>query len=163
MKSSFFSLKILTRTALLLALTLVLQGFRFPAFITGPLVNFMLIISTIIVGTGSGVIIGLITPWIALLAGILPGPLAPAIPFIMIGNGVFCLLFGLLHRDNWRYSVLGVSVGALAKFLIIAGAAQFVLSLPGPITQVLLFPQLVNALIGGFIALGVGRYLKKIL
>ena len=160
MKNYPFSVKNLTRTALLLALTLAIQGFRLPPFMTGPLVNFMLILSTIIVGTAGGIIIGSISPWIALMVGILPAPLAPAVPFIMLGNAVYCLLFGLLH-DGRRW--LGVGAASLAKFLLIAGAVQFVLSLPTPVTQLLMIPQLINALVGGAAALVAATYLQRLL
>lgn len=153
-KNSFFSTTLLTRTALLLALTLTIQAFRLPPAATGPLVNFMLALSVMMVGTAGGVLIGFITPWIALSAGILPAPLAPAIPFIMAGNVVFCLLIGVFPRRVWLLS-LGVVLGAVFKFAVIGGAVTYVLSLPPVLSQALMFPQLTNALLGGFVAVGV--------
>lgn len=155
-------IRTLTRLALLLALTLAIQAFRLPAVVTGPLVNFMLILTTILVGTMGGVFVGLITPWIALLAGILAAPLAPAVPFIMAGNAVYCLISGLLMKTKtglW----LAVIPASMVKFFVIGGAAAYLLELPAPLTQVLLFPQLINALIGGAAAAAVGFYLVKIL
>lgn len=163
MKTSFLiSVKTLARTAMLLALTLAIQGFGFPPAITGPLVNFMLILSTILAGTAGGVVIGSVTPWIALIVGILPVPLAPAVPFIMLGNAAYCLLFGLLYRAGALRRWLGVIAASLAKFIIIAGAVQLLLALPAPLVQVLMFPQLINALAGGIAALGAGIYLQRI-
>lgn len=155
-------IKMITRTALLLALTLVVQSFRFPPFVTGPLVNFMLILSTIMVGTAGGVFIGFLTPWAALLVGILPAPLAPVVPFIMFGNAFYCLLYGWLGGAGGR-KWLGIGVASFAKFAVIGSAAQFILALPAPLVQILLFPQLLNALIGGVFAIGVGHHLKKVL
>lgn len=149
----------LTRTALLLALTLAIQAFRFPPVVTGPLVNFMLALSVMLVGTGGGMLIGFITPWIALVAGILPAPLAPAVPFIMIGNAVFCLLIGAFAR-NVRLRLAGVMLGAVGKFAVIGGAVSRVLTLPAPLAQALLFPQLTNALIGGYLAVSVAYTLR---
>ena len=42
-------------------------------------------------------------------------------------------------------------------------SASYLLELPAPLTQVLLFPQLINALIGGAAAAAVGFYLARIL
>lgn len=155
------NVKFLTRTALLLALTLALQGFRLPTFLTGPSVNFLLALATLWAGTASGVIIGLLTPWAALLLGILPAPLAPAIPFIMLGNVFYAFLIGVLYRLVPAKSgqIAGVAVGSLVKFFIIAGAASYILSLPPPLTGVLLFPQLYNALLGGLPAVFISAYI----
>lgn len=142
-------LKMLTRTALLLALTLAVQGLRMPPVFTGPIVNFMLILTTALVGIGRGTLIGLFTPWIALITGIIPAPLAPAIPFIMTGNGIYCIFFGLGHKRFRGGSWFGLVVGSLLKFAIIAGAAGYLLALPSPVVEVLLVPQLINALTGG--------------
>jgi hypothetical protein len=148
------NIKFLTRTALLLALTLALQGLRLPAFLTGPAVNLLLALAVFWVGASSGIIIGLFTPWAALLLGILPAPLAPAVPFIMVGNAVYSLIIGLLYGSlpSRGGQIAGVAAGAAAKFAVIAGAASFVLTLPPPLAGVLLFPQLYNALIGGLLA-----------
>lgn len=146
--------RFLTRTALLLALTLALQGLRLPTFLTGPSVNLLLALAVFWAGAPSGIIIGLLTPWAALLLGILPAPLAPAVPFIMIGNAVYSFLIGLLYGyfSSRRGQIAGVIAGSAAKFAVIAGAASFILTLPPPLTGVLLFPQLYNALIGGLLA-----------
>jgi len=71
-----------TQTAMFFALTLLVQAFGFPQMLTGPLVNAFLLLSTIFSGILSGIIIGLFTPWVALLRGILPAPLGPMVPFI---------------------------------------------------------------------------------
>lgn len=148
------NINFLTRTALFLALTLALQGFRLPPFLTGPSVNFLLALTTLWVGIASGVIIGLLTPWAALLLGILPAPLAPGIPFIMIGNAFYTFFIGFLYRyiPTRAGQIAGVAAGATAKFIIIAGAASYILTLPSPLTGVLLLPQFYNALIGGLLA-----------
>lgn len=151
--------KELTRGALLLALTLAIQAFGFPPVVTGPLVNLMLALAVLLVGRAAGTLIGFVTPWVALAAGILPAPLAPAIPFIMLGNVVYCLLIGVFSgRGVWH--VVGVAAGALVKFAVIAGAASYLLTLPGPMTKALLFPQLVNALTGGLAAVSIAYALR---
>jgi len=62
------SVQFITRTAILLALTMIFQSFRAPQLVTGTLVNGMLLISAGYVGMWSGVIIGLFTPvWLFFL------------------------------------------------------------------------------------------------
>lgn len=157
------SAKMLTRIALLLALTLVIQTLRLPPPLTGPLVNMALILATALTGTAGGVGIGLITPWAALLLGIIPSLLAPAVPFIMAGNALYCFFFGLFKDKGRFYPVFGLAAGSLLKFMVIAGAARHLLSLPAPVAEVLLLPQLFNALIGGAIAWPVASKLKEII
>jgi hypothetical protein len=153
----------LTRIALLLALTLAVQSLRLPPLLTGPLVNFSLILSTALAGTSAGAVIGLITPGAALLMGIIPPLLAPAIPFIMVGNFVFCLLYGLLRHSGKTGAAIGLVLGALLKFAVIAGAARFLLRVPFPVSETLVLPQLFNALLGGAVALLVSYSLRRAL
>ncbi|NLA04181.1 MAG: ECF transporter S component, partial [Firmicutes bacterium] len=136
------SLQQLTRLALLLALTLSVQSLRLPTPVTGPLVNLMLILSTAVIGTAGGVSIGLLTPWAALLLGIIAPVLAPAIPFIMLGNAVYCFCYGALAGKIKGGPWIGIILGAALKFTIIAGAARYLLTLPPPAAAALLLPQL---------------------
>jgi uncharacterized membrane protein len=66
MQKNKISTRTLTRTALLLALTIAIQYLALPAPVTGPMVNFMLALSVLLVGTAAGVFVGSVTPWIAL-------------------------------------------------------------------------------------------------
>jgi ABC-type Co2+ transport system permease subunit len=50
----------ITRTAILMALTLVIQMMNLPQYATGPLVNTMLYVAAVFVGVWGGVAIGLI-------------------------------------------------------------------------------------------------------
>ena len=61
-----FSVRWLTRTAILLAITLAFQMLGFPQMVTGPAVNAMLLLSGTYVGGIGAVIIGMLTPLIAL-------------------------------------------------------------------------------------------------
>lgn len=153
----------LTRLALLLALTLSVQYLRLPTPVTGPLVNLMLILSTAVIGTTGGVGIGLLTPWAALLLGIISPVLAPAIPFIMAGNAVYCFCYGALAEKIKGGPLIGIILGAVLKFAVIAGAVRYLLTLPAPAAGALLLPQLFNALIGGGAALPLAYYLGRIL
>lgn len=158
-----FSVRQLTRIAMLLALTLSVQLLRLPAPVTGPLVNAMLILSTAVAGTAGGVGIGLLTPWVALLLGIIAPVLTPAIPFIMAGNALYCSCYGALAEKIKGGSWIGMILGAALKFALIGGAARYLLALPPPAAGALLLPQLLNALIGGAAALPLAQYLRRFL
>ncbi len=158
-----FSVQQLTRLALLLALTLSVQYLRLPTPVTGPLVNLMLIVSTAVIGTAGGATVGLLTPWAALLLGIIPPVLAPAIPFIMSGNALYCFSYGMLTGKVKGGSWTGIVLGSVLKFAVIAGPVRYLLPLPPPAAAALLLPQLINALAGGAVALPVVHYLRRIL
>lgn len=143
-------IKLITRTALLLALTIAFQSLKFGQFFTGPLVNAVLLISAYTVGWPSGVIIGAATPWIALLVGILKAALAPAIPFIMLGNALLVIVFYFLKPLN---SYLAVLVSAFIKFGVLYIATMYILHLNPAVSSALQFPQLITAMVGGFLAL----------
>lgn len=151
-------IRYLTRTALLLALTLVIQMMGFQQLITGSLVNLFLFLAVLIVGIAGGVVIGSLTPIIALSRGILPPPLAPMIPFIIVGNISLVIIFGLLKKVN-KY--LAVIVAAIVKFLILASAVRFFINVKPPIAQAMQFPQLLTALAGGILVLVIAKLLEN--
>ncbi len=149
--------KWLTKTALLLALTLVFQMIGFPQPVTGPLINMMLFISATISGLLGGILIGALTPWIAFVRGILPAPLAPMIPFIMAGNAVLVVSYFGLKRVN---QYLAVIVASVIKFAVLALAVNFLVEVPEQIAAMMQLPQLLTALAGGVLALVLLRLLE---
>jgi hypothetical protein len=148
----------ITRTAILMALTLVIQMMGMPQYATGPLVNTMLYIASVFVGILGGVAIGLITPVIAFWRGILPAPLGPMIPFIAIGNAVLVVVYGLVGKRNKYVAVVAASV---IKYLALAGAVRFVVAVPPKIAQMMQLPQLITALAGGAIAILLSEILVR--
>lgn len=151
-------------TALFIALTIAIQMLGFPQPVTGPLVNCMLLLSALFAGPISGILVGLVTPWIAFLRGILMAPLAPMIPFIMLGNGVYVLCFYLCRKFLGKKvlgSAVGIATGAVVKFLILSGAVQFVVTVPDKIAKAMQFPQLLTALAGGAIAVIAARLIAR--
>ena len=148
----------ISRTALLLAIALVFQMGGFPQLVTGPLVNTVLYVAAMIVGWQGGILIGIFTPVIASLRGILPPPLTPLIPFIALGNALLVFLFFWLKNKN---RIIGIIVASMVKFLLLTNAVKFLVQVPPSIANMMSFPQLVNALIGGIIALLIMQVLKK--
>ena len=147
-----------TRTAILLALTLVIQMIGMPQYATGPLVNTMLYLASIFVGIWGGVAIGLITPIIAFWRGILPAPLGPMIPFIALGNAVLVILYGLLEKRNKYVAII---VASVVKYLVLSAAVRFLVAVPPKIAQMMQVPQLITALVGGAIAIVLSEILIR--
>ncbi len=151
-------LRWLTRTSILLALTLAVQMLGLGQWVTGPAVNAMLIISAAFTGVGGAVIIGALTPLIAFLRGILPAPLGPIIPFIMLGNAVLVISYAVSKRvinSSLPGSITGVIIGSILKFLVLSTAVRFIVEVPPPVAQIMQVPQLFTALIGGIIAIAI--------
>lgn len=149
--SSKFDVKFITRTAVLLAITIVIQFIKMPQLITGSIVNAMLITSGGIIGVWSGISIGLLTPIIAFIVGLMGFPIL--IPFIMIGNAIYVYFF-LLIKNN----IIGMIIGAIIKFLWLALSVKYLLQwfnikVQLKIIQAFTLPQLFTAIIGGIIGL----------
>ena len=98
---------------MLVSLGLLVPALGLPQPVTGPVVNALLIIAVETTGVGAAMLVGMVTPLNALLAGVLPLPLMVMIPFIALGNALFVGIFGALRTRNYW---LGVGVAAVAKF-----------------------------------------------
>ncbi|KPJ55113.1 hypothetical protein AMJ47_01145 [Parcubacteria bacterium DG_72] len=124
-------------------------------FITGPIVNAVLYISTATLGIGAGVLIGFLPSMISAWAGLLPIPLLPMIPYIIMGNAILVLTFGVLRKKNFW---LGVGLASVLKFMFLFLSSSFIINffiktaLPKPIIAMMAWPQLITALAGGIIA-----------
>jgi hypothetical protein len=167
--------KIETKTIIgtsLVAATILFPTFIHNQLITGPIINALLIVSTLMLGTSASLTLGLIPSLIALSRGLLPVVLAPAVPFIMASNAIYILIFakfikkGEITNKNFA---LGVTVSSIAKFSFLTGASQLILPKllsSAEITQKAAFmlsvPQLITALIGGIIAFLIYKGIKKI-
>ncbi len=163
------AMTILTRTAVLLALALVFQiGFiQFAQPAVGPLVNMTLLIAAVVVGSTPAIIIGCLTPLMAFLLGIMP--LLPVVPFIMVGNAILILSFNLTRNVFRKYGdIIGVIVAALLKFAFLAISIRyfvtyFIEKVPPKMVTAFTIPQLYTALIGGFLAIVIVKYLSNVL
>ncbi|MFA6942047.1 MAG: ECF transporter S component [Clostridiaceae bacterium] len=164
----------LVRSGLLLAIAVVMifVGKNVPAinqFLAGPGVNAVLLLTAYICGTYYGIGVGLLTPLIALLVGQLPSAFAPFVPFIMIGNAIYVLLFGLLKDRVKLGKYAGMISGSVLKFIFLYLSASqlvtlFSLNIPKKMLSKLAvmmgLPQLITALIGGIIAIAIIEILR---
>jgi len=133
--------------------------------ITGPLVNAMLFLATIFLGARSAILIGLTPSLVSISTGLLPLPLAPMIPFIMVGNTLLILSFDLLRKKNYWLGMLSASA---IKFLFLFSMASIVTSLilkdaiAVQAAKMLGLPQLLTALAGGILAYLFLKVIKKV-
>jgi len=136
--------------ALFLAISIVAPFIR-QQFITGPIVNAVLFISTAVLGIGAGILLSFLPSMISAFAGLLPLPLLPMIPYIIMGNAILVLTFGVLRKKNFW---VGAISAAFLKFVFLFLSSSFVISwfiknpLPQKIIAMMTWPQLITALLG---------------
>jgi len=118
----------------------------------------VLYLAAMVIGWQGGIIIGISTPVIAAMRGILPPPLTPLIPFIALGNAMLVIVFFLLKSKN---KIAGIMIASVVKFLVLVSAVKLLVQVPPAIAQMMSFPQLVTALAGGFIALLIMNIFKR--
>lgn len=165
MDNSKKSLLLITKTALLIALLIVFQltTAYFGQFVTGSLVNLILIIAAFSVGLFGGLAVAVISPLIAFLFGIGPA-FIQIVPFIMLANAAIVTVVYLVagKKQTLERSAAGVIGGAVLKFLILwIGVSKVLLPfIPGLkekqitlISAAFSWPQLVTACIGGALAI----------
>lgn len=133
--------------------------------ITGPIVNAALFISVMLLGTQNAILVGLIPSTIALSVGLLPAILAPMIPFIIISNTILVLVFSYLREKNYW---AGIIFASLLKFIFLFATSSIVINLllkktiAQKVAMMMSWPQLLTALVGGFIAYLFLKGIKKI-
>lgn len=162
-------IKFITTIGLLMALTIVFQVLSkviplgaFSNFITGSLVNMCLIISASVTGILGGSIIGILTPFIALLTGS-PVPIV-FIPLISLCNFSLILSFSLLKKRK----IINIVIPAIIKTSLLYLSINIMISLmefaPKKAKMLLYlfgWPQFITAIIGGIIATIVLNRLKN--
>lgn len=132
--------------------------------ITGPVVNATLFISTVIIGTEMGVLVGLIPSVIALSVGTLPAALAPMAPYIMISNTILIFTFNYFRKKNFW---LAVASASFLKFIFLFATSAVVIDLilkkelATSVSAMMSYPQLLTALAGGILAYLFLRIYKK--
>ena len=170
----------LTQTALMLALLIALQWITKPLgqIVTGTCVNAVLAVTCLLIGNGSAMIVGLLSPIFAFLLGIAPNLIA--VPAIMAGNAVFVnLLQEAGKSEKLLKKAINLLLAALSKFVvlymlmvvIVCGSLSDLLLATGVLKEPMLkvlpatfsWPQLVTALAGGAIALFIVPPIKKAL
>lgn len=154
-------------TAVMLALLIALQVATkaMGQIVTGSCVNFILVMTMLLCGLSSSVVVALLSPIFAFLLGIGPA-FIPLVPCIMAGNLTIVLVTALLkkrildEKSGTVTELLCVWAGAVLKFIVLFVLVVMIvlpgLGLPEAKVSVLAssftWPQLVTALIGGSVA-----------
>ncbi|MHB1357705.1 MAG: ECF transporter S component [Anaerolineae bacterium] len=149
------------------ALALAIQSFGWPQAVTGVLINALLLTTAMWLGLPQAILLGMVTPLGAALRGVLPLPMVVMIPFVALGNAVLVSVFMVLRNRNRAWALVA---GAVAKFVLlygsvtvlqlapltlVTGTASSAVAIPAALAQMMSWPQLATALVGGMLALGV--------
>ncbi len=165
-------IRLITRTAVLLALVVVIQiaGRSLPNnnFIVGPLVNMCLLIATMTAGISGGITIAILSPFTSLINNNAPiaAALLPFAPIIALANIVFVFIFYILYNKN-KYA--GLAAAAVLKFGVLFMGIRLFLNLfdfpkfTKKLLELFSWPQLLTALIGGIVAIPVIYAVNKAL
>ncbi|MDN0046295.1 hypothetical protein CJ260_09850 [Megasphaera sp. ASD88] len=163
--------KRITRTGLLLAATLILQGLRLfipippqvSMFVIGSLVNACLVLAVWSVGRKSGLVVACVTPVFAWLEGMLP--FLPFIFPVAAGNCAFVFAVDGLRR----FRAAGLAGAALCKAAVVYGSfyvlfsyVEFPAAVRHMILLVMSWPQIVTAAAGGVLAYVIAKRLPRL-
>jgi len=163
-----------SRLIVFMALTFIIQWLGLPQPFTGPLINMMLLMTTLFINPLAGILLGVLTPVSAAIRGQLPSFLIPMIPFIAVANAIYILSYSriaamfavtrpLISIAGWA----GLVVGSVLKFGFLFLAARFLLpllvsaTLPQAFIAMMSTPQLITALAGGALAFFLYEMLQR--
>lgn len=167
---SCVNVKALVQFIGLAGIAMFLPFFIHLQFITGPIVNAILILILFLAGVRSALVAALVPSLMALAGGLLPAILAPAVPFIMIGNAIFVLTVDFFYRLRMNAAGYwnGVMIGAILKFSFLHLSVGWITKLllkhdmAAAVAKMMSWPQFATAFAGGMIAFAVLKWLKRI-
>ncbi|HET8604752.1 MAG TPA: hypothetical protein VFM09_12545 [Marmoricola sp.] len=153
--------------ALLLGASVLAPLLGLPQLFTGSIVNAALLIATVVLGPRAAISIGILPSLFAVMSGQLPGPLAPLVPLIMLGNALLVVVFHALRSRGYWVGAVTAAVAKAGWLFVTAGVLVAAAGLlPQPVVAVALtmmgWPQLVTALAGGLIAFAVLRPARRL-
>lgn len=140
-------------------------------WLTGPMVNALLIVALLLIGIRSAFLLCLVPSLMALAGGLLPPILAPVVPFIMISNVLFVLTIDYFYKnakDAIKGYWLGVIFGSSLKYLFLFLNTNLIMSLvlkkelAAKVAMMMSWTQLATALAGGVIAFVFLKVIKRI-
>ena len=122
--------------------------------VTGTIVNALLLGSVILFGFGGALSLCFIPSIVSLFFVLLPGVMAPMVPFIIMGNILLIWVFDSLRKKNF---FLGLIPGALLKFSFLFLTSTYLIhffiqqAVVSKIAVMMSWPQLITALLGGVV------------
>ena len=133
--------------------------------VVGPIVNALLYIAVIFLGVRYALLVCIFPSIISLSTGLLPVVLAPMIPFIILSNIILVIVFAYFkEKDYW----VAVIIASILKFLFIFAASRVIIdnflppNIAPAIANMMSWPQLFTALLGGVIAYAFLKFIKKV-
>ena len=149
----------------------VLPFFIHIQWMTGPIINAILILVLFLVGRKAAVVTCVIPSLMALFGGLIPPLLAPVIPFIMVGNIIFVLTIDYFYnnaKNNLNGYFLGSFIGATLKaffiffnmILIVKVLMKNEVAMKIVLSMGVL--QFFTAVVGGMLAFIALKWLKRI-
>ncbi|HET8560491.1 MAG TPA: hypothetical protein VFL69_08250 [Marmoricola sp.] len=153
--------------AVLLGASVLAPMLGLPQLLTGTIVNAALLIATVVLGPRAAVSVGILPSLFAVMSGQLPTPLAPLVPFIMIGNALLVVVFWAARRRGYW---VGAATAAVVKSCWLLATAHLLVAttdlLPAPVVPLALtmmgWSQLATALAGGAVAFAVLRSARRL-
>jgi hypothetical protein len=127
-------------------------------WITGTIVNALLFLAVWRLGIVNAMLIAALPSSVALMRGLLPAPMAILIPYIIISNLAMIFIFYAIKK----YPLAGIISASLIKFTFLFAITSFFFKLASPFVIMMQWPQLITALAGGLIAVGVIKWQKPL-
>ena len=154
-----------TRLFLLLFFTIaIVPLFIHAQWITGTIVNAILIFTCLKIGFRHALFLAFIPSMAALSTGLLPLAISPLIPFVVTANIILLLVFHLLSRLNF---ITKLVVAAFLKFQFLYWSTHFLVQyflsdmLIPSVMFLMGWHQFVTAMLGGIIAFSVMKGLSS--
>lgn len=99
---------------IMLALIVALQATNLPNFITGIIVNGIIVFILLNIGLKSALVIGLLSPLFGFFTGHVPVFMYPVLPMIALGNNLFVIvLHRIVNSSIWLKMFLPAFIKAL--------------------------------------------------
>lgn len=126
--------------------------------VTGTIVNSLLFIAAYRLPLANALMIAILPSSVALMRGLLPAPMAMLIPFIIISNTVLISTFSVLKRTP----LVGILTASVAKFALLYLSIWIVgQQLNSQLVAMFQWPQLITAMLGGFVFLNLLKFFQK--
>lgn len=123
-------------------------------WLTGTLVNGILFFAAWRLGWMNALLVAIFPSTIALLRGLLPAPLALMIPYIIFSN----ILLISVSAFSPKKSALAILLASSVKFFFLYASTWLLIQKLNPsVVSMMHWPQLITALAGGFLAVGVTK------
>lgn len=128
-------------------------------WVTGTIVNTLLFIASWRIGLANALLVAVLPSSVALMRGLLPAPMALLIPYIIFSNALMIVVFSFFKNRM----LAGIFTASLIKsgFLFFV-SMLFAAKIASPFIVMLQLPQLITALAGGFLAVGIISSIKKL-